>query len=102
MITILRLTPGEDETRVFTYKDSQGTPIDVTDFTATATFTVKDVVVTKTEASGIVVGDEDGTFTVTLSDAETTELGDAGHFGKMTLFIGPDDTRLIRAALVVL
>lgn len=104
MITILRLTPGEDETRVFTYKDSNGDPIDVTGYTATAVFTVRDVAVTKSVGSGITLGGAAGTFTVVLTEEETANLGEAGHFGRMTLHVttGTTTTRLIRAALVVL
>lgn len=104
MIAILRLTPGEDETRVFTYKDSSGNPINVTGYTAVATFTVKGTTITKSVGSGITLGGAAGTFTITLNDTETTSLGDAGHFGAMKLFVttGSITTRLVRAALVVL
>src|SRR5687767_1259674 len=104
MITLLRLTPGEDETRIFTYQDSSGDPIDVTGYTASAVFKIGAVTVTKTVGSGITVDGAAGTFTVVLTDAETASLGAEGHFGTMTLHVtsGSQTTRLVRAALVVL
>lgn len=104
MISILRLTPGEDETRVFTYTDSDGDPINVSGYTAIAVFTVGAVITTKTVGSGITLGGAAGTFTVVLTDAETAALGAEGHFGKMTLHVttGTVTTRLVRAALVVI
>lgn len=101
MITILRIRPGDDETRIFEY-----TGVDVTGYTATATFSVGSVTVTRTTANGgITVDGENSEFTVVLTDAHTTQLATAGWLGTMRLRVTSptgEDATLVRAALVVL
>jgi hypothetical protein len=102
MISILRMTPGDEEVYTFTYKDSAGDPINVTGYTATATFIVAGVTVTLTQAAGVAVGGTDGKFTVTLSEAQTATLGDA-YFGTMKLKVASPTVvtkTIVRAALV--
>jgi len=96
----LYFEPGDDESRVFKYLDSDGAVIPLTGYTAVWTGTVGNTTV---NVSGVIDGVL-GKVTVNVSDANTTALGAAGSIGEYKLKVtssGGIDTTIASGPLVI-
>lgn len=92
-----RLVAGDDSTRVFEYKQPDGTPVDLTGYTAVCVYDV-----------GLISGSEDGTVdtatgkvTVTLPNALTVTFRGNGTFSVKLTSGGGQVSTLVYGPLVV-
>ena len=104
----LLIEQGATRSRGFTYQDSAGAPIDLTGYIARLTAVTSyggDLIIEATVDNGrVVMGDEDGTITITIEAADTAEL-DAPIEGVYDLEIeagmGGEVSRLIQGRVTV-
>lgn len=102
------LEGGDDETRIFDYKDVDGNPINITGYTATLTATVgtaTPVVLTSSPSAGLTISGSQGRVIAAFTDTQTTALKAGGLIGYYKLKISnagnPDET-VSEGALVML
>lgn len=74
----LLIEQGATWSRVFTYKDSAGDPVDLTGYTARLVAVTSfggDLIVEATVGNGrVVIGDDAGTITITIAAEDTADL----------------------------
>lgn len=102
----LYFTAGDGETRIFEYTNPDGTPINITGFTAAFSTTGFDTDITLMTSPAVVVDGSAGKVTVNLTAAQTTSLsGPKKWYGGYRVSIDSGSTEpqtLARGTLVVL
>jgi hypothetical protein len=103
----LKINQGETLSRVLTWKDSSGNPIDLTSFTARMQGRVSpDASATlfelTTANSGITLGGTAGTITLSMTAAATAALSEGTGFYDLELISGGGVvTRLLQGNLII-